>query len=132
MSRQVRFGLLLLGVAVVSLMIWKAGPTEIWNGLRGSLWVVLALIPLWITIYLLNAYAWRQLTSAGGAPISILQAFRMTVIAFAVNYSTPFLSFGESRSRSWRQRRHWAAAGRSARSWRSGSSTLWSTWSGSW
>lgn len=94
MSRQVRLGLLLLGVAVVSLMVWKAGPTAIWESLRGSLWVILALIPLWITIYLLNAFAWRQLTSAGGAPIPLLQAFRMTVIAFAVNYSTPFLSFG--------------------------------------
>lgn len=94
MNRRLRIGLLLLGVAVVTLMVWKAGPTALWNGLRGSLWVILALIPLWISIYLLNAYAWRQLTSAGGAPIPILQAFRMTVIAFAVNYSTPFLSFG--------------------------------------
>lgn len=94
MSRRLRLGLLLLGVAVVSLMIWKVGPATLWAGLSGSLWVALALVPLWATIYLLNAIAWRQLTSAGGKPIPLLQAFRMTIIAFGVNYSTPFMSFG--------------------------------------
>ena len=94
MNRQLRLGLLLLGVVVVGLMVWKVGPAALLNGLRGSLWVILALIPLWIAVYLLNAYAWRQLTSGGGEPIPLVQAFRMTVIAFAVNYSTPFLSFG--------------------------------------
>ena len=94
MSRRVRLLLFLVGATVVTLMIWKAGPTRLWDGLRGSLWVVAALLPLWVTVYFLNAAAWRLLTSAGGAPISLLQAFRMTVMAFAVNYSTPFLSFG--------------------------------------
>jgi uncharacterized protein (TIRG00374 family) len=94
MNRQLRLGLLLLGATVVTLMIWKAGPRTLWEGLQGSLWVAVALIPLWIAVYLLNALAWRQLTSGGGESIPLLQAFRMTVIAFAVNYSTPFLSFG--------------------------------------
>ena len=94
MSRSLRLGLLLLGAALVALMIWKAGPRDLWEGLRGSLWVAVALVPLWVAVYVLNAIAWRQLTSAGGEPIPLLHAFRMTVIAFAVNYSTPFLSFG--------------------------------------
>lgn len=94
MSRRLRLILFLVGAAIVSLMIWKAGPTRLWLGMRGSLWVVMALIPLWLAVYLLNAIAWRQLTSAGGAPIPLLQALRMTVMAFAVNYSTPLLSFG--------------------------------------
>jgi len=94
MSRKLRLGLLLFGAAIVTLMIWKVGPATIWAGLSGSWWVALALIPLWATIYLLNAIAWRQLTSAGGSPIPMMHALRMTVIAFAVNYSTPFLSFG--------------------------------------
>ena len=94
MRRELRLGLLLLGTAVVTLMIWKVGPATIWHGLSGSWWVAAALIPLWATVYLLNSIAWRQLTSGGGAPIPLLHALRMTVIAFAVNYSTPFLSFG--------------------------------------
>jgi len=94
MSRKLRLILFLIGLTVVSLMVWKAGPDRLWEGLRGSLWVAVALIPLWATVYLLNAMAWRQLTSAGGEPIPLLHALRMTVIAFAVNYSTPLLSFG--------------------------------------
>ncbi len=94
MSRRLRLILFLVGVAIVSLMIWQAGPTQLWLGLRGSMWVVAGLLPLWLLIYLLNAIAWQQLTSAGGTPIPLLQALRMTVMAFAVNYSTPLLSFG--------------------------------------
>ncbi len=94
MSRSFRLGLLLVGAVLVTLMIWKTGPGDLWQGLRGSLWVAAALFPLWVVVYLLNAVAWRQLTSAGGAPIPLWQALRMTVMAFAVNYSTPFLSFG--------------------------------------
>ncbi|HLG06507.1 MAG TPA: lysylphosphatidylglycerol synthase transmembrane domain-containing protein [Gemmatimonadales bacterium] len=94
MSRKVRLILFLIGAAIVALMVWKADPRHLWDGLRGSLWVAAALIPLWVAVYALNAVAWRQLTSAGGAPIHFWHAFRMTVMAFAVNYSTPFLSFG--------------------------------------
>jgi uncharacterized protein (TIRG00374 family) len=75
-------------------MIMKAGPATLWAGLRSSAWVIAALIPLWALVYLLNAVAWRMLTSKGGAALPLSQAFRMTVMAFAVNYSTPFLSFG--------------------------------------
>ena len=75
-------------------MVWKAGPATLWAGLRGSLWVALALVPLWFTVYLLNAIAWRMLTSEGGTAIPIHKALSMTVMAFAVNYSTPLMSFG--------------------------------------
>src|SRR5262245_24500798 len=75
-------------------MIWKTGPSRLFEALGSSAWVVAALIPLWCIVYFLNAAAWRLLTSEGGAPISLPRAFLMTVVAFGVNYSTPFLSFG--------------------------------------
>lgn len=93
-SRTARLLLLLLGATLVALMIWKTGPGVILAGLRSSAWVVAALLPLWAVVYLLNAIAWRMLTSAGGRPLPLLQAFRMTLIAFAVNYATPLMSFG--------------------------------------
>jgi len=93
-GRTTRLILLAIGATVVALMIWKAGPATLWAGLRSSIWVAAALIPLWATVYLLNALAWRLLTSEGGAPISVARALLMTVVAFGVNYSTPFLSFG--------------------------------------
>jgi len=43
-------------------MVWNAGPATLWQGLRGSLWVAVALVPLWFTVYLLNAVAWRMLS----------------------------------------------------------------------
>lgn len=94
MSRTTRLLFLLVGATLVALMIWKTGPHSIWGALRSSAWVVAALIPLWATVYLLNAIAWRLLTSKGGSSIALPRAFLMTVVAFAVNYSTPLLSFG--------------------------------------
>jgi uncharacterized protein (TIRG00374 family) len=93
-SRTTRLVFLLIGATIVALMIWKAGPATLWTALRSSAWVVAALIPLWATVYLLNAVAWRMLTSKGGNAIPLPRALVMTVVAFAVNYSTPLLSFG--------------------------------------
>ena len=94
MSRTTRLVFLGIGATIVTLMILKAGPATLWAGLRSSAWVVAALIPLWATVYLLNALAWRLLTSEGGSAIPFPRAMLMTVVAFAVNYSTPLLSFG--------------------------------------
>jgi uncharacterized protein (TIRG00374 family) len=93
-SRTTRLILLIIGATLVGLMIWKTGPGVILAGLRSSAWVVAVLIPLWTLVYILNAVAWRMLTSSGGKPLPLLQAFRMTLIAFAVNYATPLMSFG--------------------------------------
>ena len=84
----------LVGAPIVTLMIWKTVPATLWDGLRASAWVVAALIPLWAAVYLLNAIAWRMLTSEGGSAIGLPRALLVTVVAFAVNYSTPLLSFG--------------------------------------
>lgn len=94
MSRTTRLIFFLLGATIVTLMIWKTGPATLWAGLRGSGWVIAALIPLWAAVYLLNAIAWRMLTSEGGAAVPLGRALVMTVVAFAINYSTPLLSFG--------------------------------------
>jgi hypothetical protein len=93
-SRTLRLSFFLVGVTIVALMVWHAGPAALWAGLRRSIWVVGALVPLWALVYILNAIAWQKLTSDGGEKIPLLAAFRMTVVAFAVNYSTPLASFG--------------------------------------
>jgi uncharacterized protein (TIRG00374 family) len=93
-TRTVRLVFFLVGVTIVTLMVWKSGPAVLLEGVRSSAWVVAALIPLWALVYLLNAIAWRLLTSDGGSQISVPRAMLMTVVAFAVNYSTPLMSFG--------------------------------------
>ncbi|HEV8355628.1 MAG TPA: lysylphosphatidylglycerol synthase domain-containing protein [Gemmatimonadales bacterium] len=94
MSRTTRLVLFLVGAGLVTLLVWKSGPRVLIAGLRASAWVVAALIPLWTLVYLLNAIAWRMLTSEGGKPIPLPRAFVMTLVTFAVNYSTPLLSMG--------------------------------------
>ena len=83
-----------VGATLVALMVWKTGPGALLAVLRTSAWVVAALIPLWAVVYTLNAIAWRMLTSKGGTPLPLLHALRITVVAFAVNYATPLMSFG--------------------------------------
>jgi uncharacterized protein (TIRG00374 family) len=93
-SRTFRLLLFAIGVAAVTLMVWKAGPATLWAGLRSAIWVAAALFPLWVGVYLCNAMAWRLLTSDGDSRLSLPAAFRISVMAFAVNYSTPLMSFG--------------------------------------
>jgi uncharacterized membrane protein YbhN (UPF0104 family) len=93
-SRTVRLVLFVVGATLVALMVWKTGPAALLAVLRTSAWVVAALIPLWAVVYTLNALAWRLLTSKGGTPLPLLHALRITVVAFAVNYATPLMSFG--------------------------------------
>lgn len=94
MSRSLRLIFFLIGASLVALMVWHSGPGQLWAVFRSSAWVVLALIPLWALVYVLNAIAWRLLTSDGGAPIPLPKAFLITLVTFAVNYSTPLASFG--------------------------------------
>lgn len=94
MSRSLRLVFFLVGATIVALMVWHTGPAALWAGLQRSVWVVAALIPLWAAVYLLNAIAWRLLTSDGGVAIPLPRALLITVVAFAVNYSTPLASFG--------------------------------------
>lgn len=94
MSRSLRFIFFLVGAALVTLMVWKSGPAQLWAVFRASAWVIVALIPLWALVYVTNAIAWRLLTSDGGTAIPLPRAFVITLVAFAVNYSTPLASFG--------------------------------------
>lgn len=94
MSRTLRLIFFLVGATLVALMVWNAGPAQLWTVFRSSLWVIAGLIPLWAAVYVLNAVAWRLLTSDGGAPIPLPRAFLITLVTFAVNYSTPLASFG--------------------------------------
>jgi len=93
-SRTLRLVFFLVGATLVAFMVWHAGPVRLWTVFRSSLWVIAALIPLWAAVYVLNAVAWRLLTSDGGEPIPLPRAFVITLVTFAVNYSTPLASFG--------------------------------------
>ena len=94
MNRTLRLIFFLAGATLVALMVWHAGPAQLWAVFRSSIWVIAALIPLWAVVYVLNAVAWRLLTSDGGEPIPLPRAFVITLVTFAVNYSTPLASFG--------------------------------------
>ena len=61
MSRSLRLIFFLVGATLVALMVWKSGPANLLAALRSSWWVLLALIPLWAGVYILNAIAWRML-----------------------------------------------------------------------
>ena len=94
MSRATRLALFLVGAGLVALLVWKSGPARLLEGLRESAWVIVALVPLWALVFLLNAIAWRLLTSEGGKRISLPRAFVITLVTFGVNLSTPLLSMG--------------------------------------
>lgn len=92
-SRLTRLLLTLAGVGLFAVLVLQSNPAALLAGLRASGWVVAWLVPLWAVVYLCNALAWRLLVSSGPT-LPGFRAWVITVMAFGVNYATPFLSFG--------------------------------------
>jgi hypothetical protein len=92
-NRFTRLLLTLAGLALFAVLVWQSDPAALLKGLRSSWWVVTLLIPLWAVVYFCNAMAWRLLVSEGTS-LPGFRAWVITVMAFGVNYATPFLSFG--------------------------------------
>jgi uncharacterized protein (TIRG00374 family) len=82
---------LAVGVALLALMVAKAGPQRLWaETVRGGP-ALLLVLPVSFGWFALNTYGWR-LALAAPAPIALL--FRAHVAAEALNNVTPFMALG--------------------------------------
>lgn len=91
-----RILLLILGLAVLGYMVYKIGLDEILKGVGQVRWWFLAIIALWIGIYVLNAISWNIIIrreDKGSRP-SFFNVVRITISGFAINYITPFVALG--------------------------------------
>lgn len=91
-----RFLFLLVGLGVLGFMVYKIGVSTILEGLSKMGWWFLAIIVLWLFIYILNAISWNIIIRDEDehAKPSLLSVLRITISGFAINYITPVVGLG--------------------------------------
>jgi uncharacterized membrane protein YbhN (UPF0104 family) len=92
MSRRVRLGALLLGLTLLGLLVERAGPAVLLHQVRamGPTW--LALVPISLSWFLLNTWAWARTLEDDPPPF--LTLLRIHLAAEAVSNVTPLLALG--------------------------------------
>lgn len=82
---------------VVMLFTFDVSFSELWGYIsQASYWLV-AILLLWVVLYVLNTSAWWVIIKGSGpAVINFPHLFKLTISGFALNYATPFgLAGGE-------------------------------------
>lgn len=94
MTRLARFGGFLLGAGLLAFLVLHSGPALLWRTITRSAWVVGPLIVIWGVVYACSARAWQLLIPDRPPSFTFWRAFVLTISAFAMNFTTPALSFG--------------------------------------
>ena len=88
---------LMLGLCTLAWMVYKIGvDTILDNVLKTGIWF-LPVILIWFFIYLLNAFAFREIIyekDLHHTNLSLAGVFKVTISGYAINYITPFIALG--------------------------------------
>lgn len=81
------FGLV---AVVVMLFTFKVSFVQLWHDVCKAGYWLIAILGLWIVLYLMNAQTWRIIIKGSGeCPVSFLRILKLTITGFALNYATP-------------------------------------------
>ncbi len=91
-SGNLRTLCLLVGLVLLALMVWAAGPRQLWTYAVRMRWALPAVVAVWGVGYALNACSWGTIiyTNPLREPLPFGRLYRFTVAGFAINYITPF------------------------------------------
>src|SRR5574344_1099522 len=84
----------IFGFVVLLIMITQLDFQQVWNGLRHAGYWFIAVVALWLFLYLFNTSAWYIIINSQEAKpehkrISFGWLYKITVSGFALNYATP-------------------------------------------
>lgn len=93
MKKKYQNAFLLFGLVVLALMVSQLNFGEVWAGVQRAGYWFLAVVLLWVVLYLFNTAAWKVII-ANIAPddkhkVGFLWLYKITVTGFALNYATP-------------------------------------------
>ena len=76
---------------VIMLLTFDVSYDEIWNNLSRAGWWFIAVVLIWLPIYLLNACSWNVIINNGSKhkAISFVKVLKYTISGYALNYVTP-------------------------------------------
>ena len=81
-----------VGLIFVILMIltFKVSFTELWQQITHAGYWLVAIIGMWVPLYIMNTWTWRTiLKGSGDTMVPFWKLFKVTISGFALNYATP-------------------------------------------
>lgn len=80
----------IFGIAVLVVMVTQLDCQQVWQGLRHAGYWFVAVLVLWIFLYIFNTSAWYLIINAGGkSKVNFWWLYKVTISGFALNYATP-------------------------------------------
>jgi len=88
--RNIFFVLGIIAV-VVMLLTFDMDYAQLWAHICKAGWWFLAVVGVWVVIYIFNALSWFYIIRNGErpAPVGFWKVFKLTITGFALNYATP-------------------------------------------
>ncbi len=88
----------LIGLAALGVMIYKLGVDTICDNIRKTGWWFVAIIGIWLIVYLINALAFTAIIRNKNIPKeqypSFFRVLKISISGYAINYITPVVSLG--------------------------------------
>ena len=80
----------IFGIAVLVVMVTQLDFQQVWQGLCNAGYWFVAVLVLWIFLYIFNTSAWYLIINAGGkSKVNFWWLYKVTISGFALNYATP-------------------------------------------
>ena len=80
----------IFGIAVLVVMVTQLVFQQVWLGLRHAGYWFVAVLVLWIFLYIFNTSAWYLIINAvGKSKVNFWWLYKVTISGFALNYATP-------------------------------------------
>lgn len=88
-TRNIFFAFGLIAV-IVMLFTFKVSFVQLWMDICHAGYWLIAILGLWVVLYVMNALAWRTIIrGSGNCPIPFWKILKLTITGFALNYATP-------------------------------------------
>lgn len=87
----------ILGIGTLGYMVYALGPEAIWENIQKTGWWFIPVLLSWLVIYLMNAFAFRDIIREEDKPethLSFGKIFQLTLTGYSINYITPFVALG--------------------------------------
>lgn len=90
MKKKYQNAFFLFGIILMALMATQLDYRQVWQALQHAGYWFVAVMALWLGLYLFNTTSWYLIIKAGGkTDINFLWLYKITVSGFALNYATP-------------------------------------------
>jgi hypothetical protein len=87
-------GSIILGIALLSFLVWKIGISELWEELARLGWGLVLLIAIEGVADIFHTLGWRRCLGGNQRSIPFFRLFRIRLAGYAINYLTPTATLG--------------------------------------